>query len=72
VNLNEADWNKRPEVDYPEVSKDYPLATVLPHKTVSLHRFCWHRVMAVIGWIVIIAASIACMQASGCFDKIQH
>ena len=29
MNLREAAWKKTPEVDYVELSKDYPLATVV-------------------------------------------
>jgi hypothetical protein len=55
VNIRDASWLKKPEVNYPEVSKDYPLATVIDKpKRQPVSKLAWFV-------IAVIVAAIYCL-----------
>ena len=62
--IKQAAWLKRPEVDYPEVSKDYPLATVVlkePRKRLNYTSIALA--------IMLGLSLLGTLYGAGCFDR---
>ena len=60
----QAAFLKRPEL--PE--KDYDLATIQPHRTVSIQPSSWGWFFPVLGVMVLLAVAFFALQFAGCFD----
>jgi hypothetical protein len=55
VNIRDAAWLKKPEVNYPEVAKEYPLASVIDKpRRQPVSKLAWFV-------IAVIVAAIYCL-----------